>query len=138
MRKRLIYGFMLLFMMVSMLSAGIASVIKTKGDVKLLPAGSFDLLTVEVGTQLENGDVIQTASDGFAVIMFNDDKTLLKLRENAQITLNDETPSRTVEMDKGESLFEVTPRSPERIQGPDSGICRISKRDQVLGGLSGK
>ncbi len=122
MRKRLIYGLMLLFMMVSMLSAGIASVIKTKGDVKLLPAGSFDLLTVEVGTQLENGDVIQTASDGFAVIMFNDDKTLLKLRENAQITLNDETPSRTVEMDKGESLFEVTPGALKefRVQTPVS------------------
>ncbi|HAE87427.1 TPA: hypothetical protein DCG86_05325, partial [Candidatus Marinimicrobia bacterium] len=92
-----------------MLPAGVASVIKTKGDVKLLPAGSFDLFSVEVGTQLENGDVIQTASGGFAVIMFNDDKTLLKLRENVQITLNDDASSRTVEMDKGKSLFEVTP-----------------------------
>jgi len=109
MRRRLLYGLILLFITVSILPAGVASVIKTKGEVKRLPAGSFDLLSVEVGTQLENGDVIQTASDGFAVIMFNDDKTLLKLRENVQITMNDDPSTRTVNMDKGESLFEVTP-----------------------------
>lgn len=122
MGKRLIHACMLLFMTVSILSAGIASVIKIKGDVKLLPAGSFDLLTVEIGTQLENGDVVQTASDGFAVIMFNDDKTLLKIREDVQITLNDEASSRTVKMDKGESLFEVNPGSLKdfKVQTPVS------------------
>jgi len=108
MGKKLMYLIMLLLITFSYMFGGIASVIKVKGDVKLLPAGSFEMFSMEIGSQLENGDVIQTAQDGFAIIMYNDDKTLLKLRENVQITMNDAPASRTLKVDKGQTLFEVS------------------------------
>ncbi len=108
MKRKILYLLMFQLIMTSYMFGGIASVIKVKGDVKLLPAGSFEMFTIEVGSQLENGDVIQTAQDGFAIIMFNDDKTLLKLRDNVQITMNDEPASRTLKVDKGQTLFEVS------------------------------
>ena len=75
-----------------------ALALKKSGEVLRKPAG-FDTKDeqVEVGSWFNDFDSIRTASASFLAILFTDDKSLLKLRENTRLTIQgNTTPSEKI------------------------------------------
>lgn len=86
----------------------IARLIKTEGDVTLKRFGSqtFDE-QASLGAALLNGDEIQVGEVGFAAVMYLDDKTILKIRENSSFGFMDTQNTRTVDIKYGTILNNV-------------------------------
>jgi len=65
----------------------IAIAIKVKGNVSILNQGSKNKSSLKPGTPLLNEDKILTGRGGFAALMYLDDKTVVKLLENSDLTI---------------------------------------------------
>ena len=61
----------------------IARVMKSNGDVMLKALGKTTFSTVvKPGLGINNGDAIRIGETGFAVIIYIDDRSVVKIREN--------------------------------------------------------
>jgi hypothetical protein len=70
-----------------MASSKIAIAIKVKGKVSVIQKGSPEKQSLKPGTALSDQDKILTGRDGFAAIMYLDDKTVVKLLGNSDLTI---------------------------------------------------
>ena len=70
-----------------MASSKIAIAIKVKGKVSVIQKGSPEKQSLKPGTALSDQDKILTGKDGFAAIMYLDDKTGVKLLGNSDLTV---------------------------------------------------
>ena len=70
-----------------MASSKIAIAIKVKGKVSVIQKGSPEKQSLKPGTVLSDQDEILTGKDGFAAIMYLDDKTVVKLLGNSDLTV---------------------------------------------------
>jgi len=88
-------SFSLIFLWLSPLESAvkIAVTIKVSGTVDIEQSGSSGLSALKPGTILSDGDRIITGKNGFAALIYIDDKSLLKIKENTEIILKG---SRTV------------------------------------------
>lgn len=68
-------------------SKAIALTLKVQGDVQLRKAGTKEVTALKFGTPLDNGDWIRTLGEAYAVLIFTDDKSQIKLRENTEVTI---------------------------------------------------
>ena len=68
-------------------SKAIALTLKVQGDVQLRKADSKQIIPLKFGTPLDNGDWIRTLGEAYAVLIFTDDKSQIKLRENTEVTI---------------------------------------------------
>lgn len=66
-------------------SKAIAIALKVKGKVDLVREGRTSKLGF--GTPLDDGDVIRTGKEGFVTVMFTDDKSMIKLTEYTEVTI---------------------------------------------------
>ncbi len=92
---KIIMSFSLIFLWLSPLESAvkIAVTIKVSGTVDIEQSGSSGLSALKPGTILSDGDRIITGKNGFAALIYIDDKSLLKIKENTEIILKG---SRTV------------------------------------------
>ena len=60
-----------------------------------------------LGSSLNNGDAIKVGALSYASIMYINDKSVVKLRENTQLQLMDTQNTRTVDVDFGTTLSKV-------------------------------
>ena len=74
-------------------AAKIAVTTKVSGTVDYEQSGSSGFSVLKPGTILSDGDRIITGKNGFAALIYIDDKSLLKIKENTEIILKG---SRTV------------------------------------------
>ena len=133
----------------SLFGAKIAVATKVNGTVELQKVGERDFGKLKPGTILDDGDRIRTGSMAFAAIIFIDDKSTLKLKENSEIVVTgkrsaasiakkidiDEGTLRAIVTDqrKGEFIIQ-TPTSVASVKGTDFWlIVNESEGDQVLG-----
>ncbi len=70
-----------------MASSKIAIAIKVKGKVSVIQKGSPEKQSLKPGRALSDQDKILTGKDGFAAIMYLDDKTVVKLLGNSDLTV---------------------------------------------------
>ena len=86
----------------------IARLIKAEGDVtfKRLGMDSFSE-KAKLGAAIQNGDAIKVGETGFGAIMYLDDKTILKIRENTKFGFMDTQNTRTVDLAHGTLLNNV-------------------------------
>jgi len=114
----------LVFVLPFMLNAQqFASILKATGNVTIRAAGQPDFnLPAKLGMGLNSGDALKTDEDGFAAIIFTNDKSLLKIRKNSQIEIKDDYSTRTVKVTEGKMLAQVTPgiMTSYRIETPTS------------------
>jgi ferric-dicitrate binding protein FerR (iron transport regulator) len=68
-------------------SSKIAIAIKVKGDVSVVYKGLSTGQLLKPGSPLNNQDKIQTGKNGFAAIMYLDDKTVVKMLGNSDLTV---------------------------------------------------
>ena len=87
----------------------IAVATKIKGMVEIMPVGKKDFANLKPGTILSDGDKIRTGSKGFAAIIFIDDKSTLKLKENSEAVITGQRSaasiSKKINMDWWHKIF---------------------------------
>lgn len=130
----------------------VAVVTKTLGKVEMARGNSSDYSALKSGTILENGDWIRTGATGFASVIFIDDKSVLKVKENTQMEITgvrEQTSiSKKINMGSGTLRAQInkqrsgdfiiqTPTSVASVKGTDFWlISDPDSGDQVIG-LSG-
>lgn len=79
-----------LFMNSSLFAQGaksIAVAAKVRGETELKVSGGDYTPNLKRGKQINDKDWVRTKDDGYIALMFIDDKTLLKIRENSELEI---------------------------------------------------
>jgi len=89
-------------------AAPIARVIKSEGNVLIKRMGkSTFTIPGKPGLGINNGDAIKVGEKGFAVAIFIDDKSVIKIREKTQFEFIESTNSRTLDVEQGTIFFDI-------------------------------
>jgi len=129
----------------------IAVTTKVKGLVEIMPNGKENFGNLKPGTILSDGDKIRTGSSGFTAIIFIDDKSTLKLKENSEAVITGQRSARSIakkiNMDVGtvratvnkqNSNFVIqTPTSVASVKGTDFWMITDPVDGDLVIGLDG-
>jgi hypothetical protein len=131
----------------------IALTIKARGDASLRRAEATEFKpNIQPGTSLYNEDCLKTGKDGYAVLVFLDDKSQIKIRENSEMVISgtrtEEAISKTISMQIGSLKAEVTPQrkgdfiiaTPTSVASVKGTIFRVDSdpvRGDIFYGISG-
>ena len=129
----------------------IAVTTKVKGLVEIMPIGKDNFANLKPGTILSSGDKIRTGSSGFTAIIFIDDKSTLKLKENSEAVITGQRSARRIakkiNMDVGtvratvnkqNSNFVIqTPTSVASVKGTDFWMITDPVDGDLVIGLEG-
>jgi len=126
----------------------IAIATKVKGVVEIAPTKINKFKTLTPGTVLSDGDKIRTGSKGFTAIIFIDDKSTLKVKENSELVVggqkSDARISKKINIDVGTIRATInkqnadfviqTPTSVASVKGTDFWLLSDPETgDQVMG-----
>tara|TARA_B100000131_G_scaffold323019_1_gene379281 strand:+ start:586 stop:1257 length:672 start_codon:yes stop_codon:yes gene_type:complete len=126
----------------------IAVATKIKGMVEIMPVGIKDFSNLKPGTILSDGDKIRTGDRGFAAIIFIDDKSTLKLKNNSEAVITGKRSaasiSKKINMDAGTVRATIkkqntnfviqTPTSVASVKGTDFWlITDPDNGDEIIG-----
>ena len=103
MRTKLKSIILLFIIIVSMAGAApIARIMKSEGNVLIKRMGkSTFTIPGKPGLGINNGDAIKVGEEGFAVAIFIDDKSVIKIREKTQFEFIESSNSRTLDVEQG-------------------------------------
>ncbi|MFH1850810.1 MAG: FecR family protein [Candidatus Neomarinimicrobiota bacterium] len=123
--KKLAGIFILLSLVVNFVAAeSIARVMKAQGAVMLKRLGGVEFSESAVpGAAIENGDALQVGADGFAVVVFIDDRSVIKVKENTEFEFLDSDNTRTLKIENGTLLNKIAEQGRTksfRIETPTS------------------
>ena len=65
----------------------IAVTTKVKGMAEIMKVGKKEFNNLKAGSILDDGDKIRTGKSGFVAIIFIDDKSTLKIKENSEAVI---------------------------------------------------
>ena len=89
----------------------IAIATKVMGTAEINKNANPGYISLKPGTILKDGDGIRTGSDGFVLLIFIDDKSQLKVKEDSEVTISGKkiatAISKNVRMDNGTIRAEV-------------------------------
>ncbi len=126
----------------------IAVATKVKGPVEIMPIGKKGFSDLEPGTILSDGDKIRTGPSGFTAIIFIDDKSTLKIKDNSEVVITGKRTaasiSKKINMDEGTIRATVkkqntdfviqTPTSVASVKGTDFWLVSDPETgDQIIG-----
>ena len=151
MKKFLKYIFYTILLSYSLYGSKIAVATKVTGLVEIIPTGGKDFLKLKPGRVLSDGDKIRTGSSGFAAIIFIDDKSILKLKENSEAVIAGQRTaasiSKKINMDSGTVRATVkkqnidfviqTPTSVASVKGTDFWLLSDPISGDEIIGLEG-
>ena len=111
----------------------IAVTTKVKGMVEIMPIGEKDFSNLKPGTILSNGDKIRTGSKGFVAIIFIDDKSTLKLKENTEAVITGQRSaasiSKKINMDIGTVRATVTKQNTDFVIQTPTSVASVKGTD---------
>ena len=91
-----------------LLAETIGRVMKSNGTVLIKPMGSPSYsVSVKPGQAVSNGDAIRVGEASFAVVIFLDDKSVVKIRENTDFQFVETSNTRSLIIDQGTTLHNV-------------------------------
>ena len=126
----------------------IAVATKVKGPVEIMPIGKKGCSDLEPGTILSDGDKIRTGPSAFTAIIFIDDKSTLKVKDNSEVVITGKRTaasiSKKINMDEGTIRATVkkqntdfviqTPTSVASVKGTDFWLVSDPETgDQIIG-----
>ena len=85
----------------------IARVTKMRGDIRLKNLNKATFSPAKPGAPIISGDVINVGKESFCMVIFLDDKSVLKIREDTQFQFIDTENTRTLEIEFGKILSDV-------------------------------
>jgi len=111
----------------------IAVATKIKGMVEIMPVGKKDFANLNPGTILSDGDKIRTGSKGFAAIIFIDDKSTLKLKENSEAVITGQRSaasiSKKINMDVGTVRATITKQNTDFVIQTPTSVASVKGTD---------
>ncbi len=111
----------------------IAVTTKVKGMVEIMPIGEKDFSNLKPGTILSDGDKIRTGSKGFVAIIFIDDKSTLKLKENTEAVITGQRSaasiSKKINMDIGTVRATVTKQNTDFVIQTPTSVASVKGTD---------
>ncbi len=111
----------------------IAVTTKVKGVVEIMPVGKKDFSNLKPGTILSDGDKIRTGSKGFAAMIFIDDKSTLKLKENSEAVITGQRSaasiSKKINMDVGTVRATVTKQNTDFVIQTPTSVASVKGTD---------
>jgi hypothetical protein len=134
------------------LAQPIAIATKAMGTVEINKNAQPGYISLKAGTILEDGDGIRTGSDGFVLLIFIDDKSQLKVKEDSEVTISGKkiasTISKNVRMNNGTVRAEVNKQrkgefviqsttSVASVKGTDFWFIANSEVGDMIIGLEG-
>jgi ferric-dicitrate binding protein FerR (iron transport regulator) len=107
----------------------VALMIKTVGKVQVNKSNDGDWQTAGKGTRLDGGNQVRTGDESLAALVFVDDKSLLKVRDNATVVINGKREknrvAKTIVMEAGQLWAKVTKGGTDfRVETP-SGVAAV-------------
>ena len=125
----------------------IAVTTKVKGIVELMKVGYKSFSSLKAGAILEEGVKVRTGNSGFVAIIFIDDKSILKIKENSEAVITGQRTakniSKKINLDGGTVRASVskqnvdfviqTPTSVASVKGTDFWLLSDDTGDQVIG-----
>ena len=126
----------------------IAVTTKAKGDVTFRSWNSKDFTDLKPAKVLNDGDHIQTGSDGFGALVYLDDKSTIKVKENTDFdvigTRGEKGISKRIKMNSGTIKAKMqkgnaggfiieTPTSVATVKGTEFWLIASSEGDRVFG-----
>jgi ferric-dicitrate binding protein FerR (iron transport regulator) len=107
----------------------VALMIKTSGTVEVNKSSNGDWQMASKGTRLDAGNQVRTGEQSLAALVFVDDKSLLKIRDNSTVVINGKREnnriSKTIVMEAGQLWAKVTKgRTQFRVETP-SGVAAV-------------
>ena len=106
-RKLLLLTFLGIFVGIGQAET-IARVMKSNGDVKVKTMGSSSFnKAAKPGLAINNGDAMRVGESGFAVVIFIDDRSVVKVRENTEFQFIETSNTRTLQIDQGTILNNI-------------------------------
>ena len=129
----------------------IAVATKVKGLAEIMKVGKKDFNGLKAGSILEDGDKIRTGKSGFVAIIFIDDKSTLKLKENSEAVISGQRSAKNIakkiSMDIGTIRATVkkqntdfviqTPTSVASVKGTDFWLITDPAEGDLIIGLEG-
>ena len=121
---------------------------KAKGDVSFRSWDSKDFNDLKPAKVLNDGDHIQTGSDGFGALVYLDDKSTIKVKENTNFDVigirGKDGISKRIKMNSGTIKVKIkngtaggfiveTPTSIATVKGTEFWLVATSDGDQVFG-----
>ncbi|MFQ6618270.1 MAG: FecR domain-containing protein [Fidelibacterota bacterium] len=132
----------------------VALTLKVRGDSRLKRAGTDRYLPgVKRGTSLYNKDWLKTGDDGYLALVFLDDKSMLKMRENSELEIagkkEKDSISKMISMQFGKLKAEIseqrkgdftiaTPTSVASVKGTEFWIISNPILGDIIIGLTGQ
>ena len=111
----------------------IAVATKIKGMVEIMSVGKKDFSNLKPGTILSDGDKIRTGSKGFAAIIFIDDKSTLKLKENSEAVITGQRSaasiSKKINMDVGTVRATITKQNTDFVIQTPTSVASVKGTD---------
>ena len=142
------YSFLLLTIFPLIYAEKIAVATKVKGEVELMRVGKKNFIELKPGNILDDGDKIRTGRSGFTSLIFIDDKSTLKLKENSEVVVNGQRTaasiSKKINLDGGIVRATIkkqnidfviqTPTSVASVKGTDFWLLSdLDGGDQIIG-----
>ena len=148
----LIKSFLLIFLLIGIIvpveNKLIAVTTKAKGDVTFRSRDSKDYNDLKPAKTLNDGDHIQTGNDGFGALVYLDDKSTIKVKENTDFdvigTRGKEGISKRIKINAGAIKVKIpkgsaggfiieTPTSVATVKGTEFWLVTSTDGDQVFG-----
>jgi len=124
MRFKLFFSLIIIPFLMNQIQAAeeVAKVAKARGQVQIKHQEDVDFSSLKAGQSVFDGDVIKVGGVGFCIIVFLDDKSILKIRESTQFQFIETANTRTINIDFGKVLADVKKdkRKDFRIETPVS------------------
>lgn len=110
-------------------SRDVALMLKAAGQVEVKTPGRNTWSPGRKGVRLHSGEVVRTGENSLAALIFTDDKTLLKVRENSSVTIQGKREenriSKTLSLNFGQLWSKVTRQNTSmRVETP-SGVATV-------------
>ena len=118
-------------------SSKVAIAIKIKGDVSILYKGLNTAQVLKPGSPLSDQDNIRTGKDGFVAIMYLDDKTVLKMLGNSDMTILGQRSgvkiNKSIDIKYGKIAAAVTPqKGKEFVIATPTSVASVKGTELVI------
>lgn len=132
--NKLKYVFLIYLITLSFAFANkIAVATKVKGLVEIMPVGIKGFSKLKPGTILSDGDKVRTGSKGFVAVIFIDDKSTLKLKENSEAVITGQRSassiSKKINLDSGTVRATVTKQNTDFVIQTPTSVASVKGTD---------
>lgn len=134
MTRLFIKYYFIVFLIAGLLQAEkIAVATKVKGVSEIMKVGSKNFSSLKAGMILDDGDKVRTGKSGFVAIIFIDDKSTLKVKENSEAVITGKRTkkniSKKINIDGGTIRASITKQNVDFVIQTPTSVASVKGTD---------